>query len=523
MTPGRILLLLALTAQLAASQSPIHNVIVLMMENRSFDHLLGHLMASFNPSIDGLDPSTMFNRNNPTDPASPKVYAHYASIDAGPDDPHHDFDSITQHIFGFHKNASDKSSPALMDGFVANSVAAKGNTGYVMSAFNDSSLPVLSTLAKEYALFDHWHSSCPCPTNPNREFLMSATSHGYVINDFPTGGFPQETHFAFLERHNVTWKIYYSDDPWMAPAFADLRTAPRLSRVVDMPNFYSDIAAGTLPRYSLLQPRMSTSATGPSNWQHPDNSVSAGEQLIKDVYTVLRSSGYWNDTLLVITYDEHGGFFDHAPPPNVGVPSPDDMISPNGFDFSRLGVRVPTVAISPWIKAGTLVSQPSPLQKPAPTSQFESTSIISTANKMFGVSESLTRRDAWAATFEDVISGTLRSDCLVELPAVRPLSQQQIEVEMNRVLNDHHFDSLNLLCQLSRHSHPVCAQHADDASRDAFLLMMGSAAVRQQWAHAGRYPALHEHAAGRMSQQHFEAASRDMFGAYKSAVAAAAA
>jgi hypothetical protein len=94
---------------------------------------------------------------------------------------------------------------------------------------------------------------------------------------------------------------------------------------------------------------------------------------------------------------------------------------------------------------------------------------------------------------------------------------------MNRELNDHHLDSLNLLCQLPRHLHPVCAQHADDASRDAFLLMMGSAAAQQQWAHAGRHPALHEHAAARMTQQRFEAASRDMFGAYKSAVAVTAA
>jgi phospholipase C len=143
------------------------------------------------------------------------------------------------------------------------------------------------------------------------------------------------------------------------------------------------------------------------------------------VYT-FRSSGYWNDTLLVITYDEHGGFFGHVPLPNFGVTSPDGLISPNGFDFSRLGVRVPTFAISPWYKAGTLVIQPSPLQKLAPISQFESTSITSTANKIFGVFESLTHRDAWAATFEDVISNTLRSDCLVEMPAVRPLSQQQI-------------------------------------------------------------------------------------------------
>ena len=402
-----------------------------------------------------------------------------------------------------------------------------------------------------------------------------------------------------------------------------------------MPNFYTDLSSNTLPRYSLIQvthhthptlhhpsrvthtqpsitrypsqPRMSTSKAGPSNWQHPDNrcplifetgfglcnqtvrSVSAGEQLISDVYTALRNSeyaavthrtshvtrhtsrvthhpassrcSYWNNTLLVITYDEHGGFFDHVPPPHDGVPAPDDLISPNvrlilhwfsvhnlrwgvtlpsathalcgcpcvcdppcqGFDFSRLGVRVPTVVISPWVKAGTLISQPSPQQKPAPTSQFESTSIISTANKIFGLSESLTRRDAWAATFEDVISSTMRSDCPVTLPAVPALSQQQIEIEMRRELNDHHLDSLNLLCELSLHSHPVCAQHADEESRDTYMRMLGSAATEGQWAHAARYAGLYERAAGRMSQQHFEAASRAMFGAYKSSIAAAAA
>ena len=142
---------------------------------------------------------------------------------------------------------------------------------------------------------------------------------------------------------------------------------------------------------------------------------------------------------------------------------------------------------------------------------------------MFGVSQSLTRRDAWAATFEDVISSTLRSDCPAALPVVPALSQQQLEVEMNRELNDHHLDSLNLLCELSGHVHAVCAQHADETARDAYMRVLGSVGMEGRWAHAGRYAALHESAARRMRQQHFEAASRGMFGAYKSALAAAAA
>lgn len=116
-----------------------------------------------------------------------------------------------------------------------------------------------------------------------------------------------QSHYSFLENHNVSWKIYYNDDPWMAPAFADLRTPAHLALIQEMPAFFTDITAGTLPQFSFIQPRMATSSTGPSNWQHPDNSVEAGEQLMSDVYTSLRNSSYWNETLLIITYDEHGG------------------------------------------------------------------------------------------------------------------------------------------------------------------------------------------------------------------------
>ena len=141
------------------------------MENRSFDHFLGHLGIT-DPRIDGLQN----NVSNPIDPLDPKSQAYrvnYNSQDGGPSDPHHDFDSITQQVYGFAAGVNNKTATVRMDGFVANAVA--NSREFVMSAFNQTTLPVLSTLASQFAVFDAWHCSCPCPTNPNREFYLSGT------------------------------------------------------------------------------------------------------------------------------------------------------------------------------------------------------------------------------------------------------------------------------------------------------------------------------------------------------------
>ena len=97
--------------------------------------------------------------------------------------------------------------------------------------------------------------------------MMSGTSSGVLDNNFPDAGFTQETHFAFLERHNVTWKSYYGDSPWMMPAFAQLRTPQALAKTLQMPHFYADLKTGGLAQYTLIQPTMSTGAAGVSNWQ----------------------------------------------------------------------------------------------------------------------------------------------------------------------------------------------------------------------------------------------------------------
>ena len=502
----------------STAASPIKYIIVLMFENRSFDHFLGHLGLT-DPRVNGLQNAPCIPED-PTNPNSAKACVNFNAIDGGPTDPLHDFDSITQQVFGF-KKPMNETAPVTMNGFYAN--AAEVGKSFVLSAFNTSNLPVLSTLATEFALFDAWHVSIPTCTNPNREMAMSGTSNGYVVNTIPDVGFPQKTHFRFLEEHDITWKIHYEDDSWMAPTFADLREPSRVARTQEMSYFFQDLAQGTLSNYTWLQPRMATSANGPSNWQHPDASVEAGEQLLSNVYAALRASQYWEESALIITFDEHGGFYDHADTPTVGIPSPDDIISPtNGFDFSRLGVRVPTVVVSPWVERNSVISEPQGSQLTTPTSHFEGTSTLATANRIFGIDANLTKRDAWTARFDNIFNtGKLRKDCPLTMPAVRPISQETLSREMLVPLNDHHFGSLNLLCYLSGNVHQVCNDYKNKDEQTVFVNSLGDkTADEEEWSLAGEYPHLLPAAAMRLRQQHFEDCSKPMTKAWRASVLA---
>lgn len=185
----------------------------------------------------------------------------------------------------------------------------------------------------------------------------------------------------------------------------------------------------------------STTGLG-ANDQHPDHDVALGEALYKDIYEALRNSPQWNETLFIITYDEHGGFYDHVRPPAAPAPDEHESYPDKGFLFNTLGVRVPTLLISPWIAKGTVVSQPPDDQKPFPDSQYDLTSIMATARKILpGLEQTppLTKRDAWAATFEHVV-GVLdepRTDCPRHLPdAPAPAEHNAHEAEGAFALND---------------------------------------------------------------------------------------
>lgn len=304
-----------------------------------------------------------------------------------------------------------------MNGFIANAFnhMDKEWAPRIMQNYRHETAPILSTLAQEFALFDMWFSSVPGPTQPNRMFLHSCTSGGLGYNDILKMllGLPQKTIYQSLEEAGHKWRIYFEE-------FTEVLILKRMrnSSYVDnyrwFNQFKEDVANGDLPSFSLINPSYYGILNGPAKDQHPDHSVVEGEKFLKDIYETLRQSDLWNSTALLITYDEHGGFFDHVPPP-TRVPSPDGLNSENPhFNFTRLGVRVPTILVSPWVKKEVIHE---PIGQ-SPFSQFEHSSIHATLKKLFNLDSFLTRRDAWAGTFEYLFSKTIRTDTPLTLPPV---------------------------------------------------------------------------------------------------------
>jgi phospholipase C len=191
------------------------------------------------------------------------------------------------------------------------------------------------------------------PTYPNRFYLLTATSFGHIRNDLPPlGGFAQRTIFDALDEHTVSWKVYFGDFP-----FAALFHLKHRNNLVHFSDFVSDAAAGTLPQVSFVD--ANEGIIGVELDEHPPASIQEGAQFGAQVIDAVLSSPSWPSTALFLTYDEHGGFYDHVPPPPACVPDdiaplldPGDPTSDFPAQFDRYGFRVPLVVVSPYAKAG---------------------------------------------------------------------------------------------------------------------------------------------------------------------------
>jgi phospholipase C len=261
----------------------------------------------------------------------------------------------------------------------------------VMHYFKPEQVPVISTLAKAFGVCDQWYASAPCQTWPNRFFVHTATSLGYVDNpNFPIP-FPAPSIFKRMSQCGKGWRVYYHDIPQSLLLGDIWLEAPLHYRFFS--TFLSDAMNGALPNYSFIEPRYFTDLllNNIPNDEHPPHNVLYGEKLIADVYNALRSSPCWKKTLFVITYDEHGGCYDHMPPPAAVQP---DNHQPNGFAFDTYGVRVPAVIISPYIPPGSRVrAVPTGLPTKGPPYPFDHTSIIKTLRLLFDLGAPLTDRD----------------------------------------------------------------------------------------------------------------------------------
>jgi phospholipase C len=389
------------TGEPPAGLATVEHIVVLMLENRSLDHMLGYLYSdsqNVSPAGDPFEGLTGSESCLGTDGQPVTVYQ------ITPDttdayfmpgaDPAEGYEATNSQCYG---SASSPASGAVapMNGFVTSYARAiKDNQSmgwyvfqgtaesWIMACHTPQTLPVLSALASGFAVCDHWFGSAPTMTMPNRAFACAGTSQGHL--DDKTKSFTCGSIFGALTTASVPWKIYgYSSTPLTKVDFADTSSAPATCFGL-FTDFQADAAAGSLPGYAFLEP--SWASTGSS--QHPNYNVALGEQLLLDTYRAVRSGPDWDSTLLIITYDEHGGCYDHVPPP-WGAEPPDSTPGEYGFDFTRFGPRVPTVLVSPLIPAGTVH------RVPDGSTPFDHTSILATVEHRFGI-QPLTKRDAAA-------------------------------------------------------------------------------------------------------------------------------
>jgi phospholipase C len=396
----------------------IKKVFVLMLENRSFDHMLGFAgltgldaVTGKQRAINGLIDKQVFNN----DPRGQQPHPVFASADAPYSlteaDLGYEFSDVLEQLCGRGAmvDPNTGSFPKITNsGFVSNYVQKQPATSSipVMQAFGKGRLPVLESLAREFAVCDAWYSSLPGPTWPNRFFFHAASSSGMIespaswsilkSNLFLGYTFQNGTVFDLLDTARIPWCIYEGDEFPQAFAIRGMakqwifhdafRDFSRFAAEVSKPDFK--------PQYIFIEPNYGRDILPPQdfiggNSQHPLDNVLSGEQLIRTVYETIRNSPHWPYSLFLITYDEHGGFYDHDIPPATAVPPGDVPTVPDQptFDFRQYGVRVPSVIISPFTARNLIDSTP-----------YDHTSFLRTLELLFDL-PSLTNRDRQAHSF----------------------------------------------------------------------------------------------------------------------------
>jgi len=428
----------------------ITNVFVLMLENRSFDHLFGFsgltgidAETGEQTSINGLTGNETNSYTHPTrtgavemttSPVIPGV------VDPMPTDPGHEFLDTLEQLCGqgvvTYPDPVTGKYPAINNsGFAANyATSADENTGLpsqasisdILHCCTPEQIPVLYKLAQEFAICDNWFSSMPGPTWPNRLFALGASSAG--LDDTPTKGqisswqfdgvdYPNGSILDRMDDAGIKYRVYNDSLDWFAsdPSYTTEGTLTIISAlsgvtaadVLDVLRMQEDVKKNYPYRFTFIEPNygnVSNDSYSGGSSQHAMDSLVGGEALIAYVYGAIRNSPIWESSLLIITYDEHGGFYDHVAP--RAAKAPDDGDGPgsshntHGFDFKQYGVRVPAVIVSPLIPKGTIDH-----------TKYDHTSIIKTLTDFYSM-EHLTKRDKDANSVARLLALLdPRSDC----------------------------------------------------------------------------------------------------------------
>ena len=415
-------------------RTKIKHVVHYMIENRSFDHICGWLYENDHANIRFVGP------DHPFQGASPELYnwdrvkndkvfiSKYHGGELGTDfdldlpvqDPYHDNSDVMRQLFSTSEPGYAGRATPDMAGFVWNNGAHN-----VMQTYSREQVPVLNGLAKSFAISDEWFCSMPGGTDVNRAFSLTGNALRQ-LNNFQNGVeyslWPQLPHrpsiWKTLWSNGIRdWKIYNSVE-WYDFVFTyhlflqgQIPTvdADTSKYVATYDGFLQDVKGGTLPAFSYVEPIwISKSGT---NSYHPGEDIIPGEVRVNEIYEALKASPKWDETLLVITFDEHGGIYDHVPPPYAENPYPNDV--EDGFRYDLMGVRIPTLLVSPWVNERTVFRSETDVA-------YDATSFLATLLAWFGVPRSrwgLGERTNHAPTFEGVLR---RDQARTEFAAFQP-------------------------------------------------------------------------------------------------------
>ena len=406
-----------------ARSAPVTHVFVVMLENHSFDNIFAM------SHIPGIMAATTADTNS----YKGQTYQVQSSAPVSlRTDPGHEFLDVVEQLSGQHSSFPKGGPyPAINNsGFAANYATSTTEAPHktpppddvidIMACFDTrEQLPIIYELATEFGICDHWHSSLPGPTWPNRFFLHGASSSGF--DDSPTNAqmsgwevpgngfkYPNGSVFQRLATIGIPYRIYndaspypphhslYSDDPQNGTMLGAVPVVSALSdvSVVDIKSlrsFASDLQGPYPYLYTFIEPHYGNVEAGTyagGSSQHPMDDVSGGENLLLAVYCAIRNSPYWNTSLLIIIYDEHGGFYDSVAPSRAPAPgdAPQHPYNTHGFDFTMYGVRVPAVVVSPLIPKGTVDH-----------TLYDHSSVPRLLGQLWGFSP-ITKRDAHAHT-----------------------------------------------------------------------------------------------------------------------------
>ena len=390
----------SLPAGAATGAMPFEHIVVVMMENHSFDNYFGMLPVRGQPAADGFsfDASGTPTNSNPYQDGY--AYVQHATSMCQPVDISQSWDSTHEEI-----------DNGKMDGF------ANVDTGQMLY-WDQADIPFYYSLANTFTLANRWFCSAPCQTYPNRRFLMAGTAYGLVstttssITDYPPNG----TIFDLLSKYGVSWTDYYSDLPQAAIIFDTMLKYP--SNIQPVAKFFADCAAGTLPSVSFVDPEFGVAgdvaspladvpipgvpalgnqiATQSGDEENPAD-ITIGENFMSSIVNAVLKSPAWPNTLLVWTYDEHGGYYDHVPPAAALEPdSIQPVLAAGDYPgaYNLYGVRVPAVVVSPYSRAHAVTDV-----------VHDHTSVLATIEAQWNL-PALTYRDANAATVADFLDPT---------------------------------------------------------------------------------------------------------------------